>query len=67
MFVPGAVGAVCSSGLTGICTPARALQALYARHGFKHVQDKPLGDEEGAPVLKVMIRPPATLASGEGR
>ncbi|KAL4856940.1 Alpha-mannosidase [Chlorella vulgaris] len=33
-------------------------QALYARHGFQHVCDKPLGGEnEAAPVLHVMVRP----------
>lgn len=36
------------------------VQELYARHGFVHVADKPLGDEEGAPVLKVMIRSPSS-------
>ncbi|KAI7839210.1 hypothetical protein COHA_007023 [Chlorella ohadii] len=35
---------------------------LYARHGFVHVADKPLGDEEGAPVLKVMVRSPSSAA-----
>lgn len=43
-------------------------QALYARHGFTHIADKPLGEagEERAPVLRVMVRPPssATLAAG---
>lgn len=42
-------------------------QALYARHGFAHIADKPLGEagEEGAPVLRVMVRPPSgpTLAA----
>ncbi|PRW33663.1 GNAT family N-acetyltransferase [Chlorella sorokiniana] len=37
---------------------------LYARHGFVHVADKPLGDEEGAPVLKVMVRSPSSTAVG---
>lgn len=36
------------------------VQELYAQHGFVHVADKPLGDEEGAPVLKVMIRSPSS-------
>lgn len=27
-----------------------------------HVADKPLGDEEGAPVLKVMVRSPSSAA-----
>lgn len=47
------------------CPPTHA-QALYARHGFVHVADKPLGDEEGAPVLKVMVRAPSSAAVGAG-
>ncbi|PSC69430.1 GNAT family N-acetyltransferase isoform A [Micractinium conductrix] len=43
-------------------TPRSA--ALYARHGFVGVADKPLGGpgEEGAPVLRVMVRPPSSVA-----
>ncbi|KAL4419679.1 hypothetical protein ABPG75_006777 [Micractinium tetrahymenae] len=39
-------------------------QALYARHGFAHIADKPLGEpgEEGAPLLRVMVRPPSSAA-----
>lgn len=34
-----------------------------------HVADKPLGEEDGAPVLKVMIRSPssAALSAAAGR
>lgn len=43
-------------------------QALYARHGFVHVADKPLGEagEQGAPVLRVMVRPPSSAAPATG-
>ena len=37
-------------------------QALYARHGFVHTADKPLGEDAEAPVLRIMVRPPAAAA-----
>lgn len=39
-------------------------QALYARHGFAHIADKPLGGpgEADAPVLRIMVRPPSSAA-----
>lgn len=38
-------------------------QALYERHGFVHTADKPLGEDAAAPVLRVMVRPPAAAAA----
>ena len=48
--------------LSPATTCALPSQALYARHGFVHVADKPLGDAADAATLRVMVRPPHTAA-----
>ena len=66
----GALRRIPCAPLRRVATPPPTPeQALYARHGFRHLADKPLAPQDpAAPVLAVMMRPPATAtAAGDGQ